>query len=370
VDKETPLEVQASNPAPQPIAASVTGLNIKRKFPLKKVLLIGGSALLVILVGTIVGSWLWYQTQLQPLSPDTTGEVMVVIEPNTTPGEISVLLEDKKVIKSSTAFSIYTRLTKTQNILQAGTYQISPSSSTPEIVDLLTSGAVGSFTVTFLPGATLAQNRKVLIDAGYSEAEVDKGLSATYDSPLFAGKPATTDLEGYIYGDTYKFGTGATVEEILKYTFDTFNEAIVSNNLVTQFKAQGLTLYEGITLASVIQREAIGGDEAQIAQVFYSRLALDMPLGSDVTYQYIADKTGVARDPNLDSPYNTRRYAGLPPGPIASPGIASLKAVGTPAAGDYLYFLSGDDNVTYFGRTNAEHEANIVNHCQQKCQIL
>ena len=95
-----------------------------------------------------------------------------------------------------------------------------------------------------------------------------------------------------------------------------------------------------------------------------------MPLGSDVTYQYIADKTGVARDPNLDSPYNTRRYAGLPPGPIATPGLGSLRAVATPAVGDYLYFLSGDDNVTYYSHTLAEHEANISAHCKIKCSTL
>jgi UPF0755 protein len=109
---------------------------------------------------------------------------------------------------------------------------------------------------------------------------------------------------------------------------------------------------------------------AQIAQVFYSRLALGMPLGSDVTYQYIADKTAVARDTNLDSPYNTRRYAGLPPGPISAPGAKALAATASPAEGDYLYFLSGDDDVTYFARTLEEHESNKVNHCQEKCQIL
>ena len=93
-------------------------------------------------------------------------------------------------------------------------------------------------------------------------------------------------------------------------------------------------------------------------------------LGSDVTYQYITDKLGVPRDINYDSPYNTRRFAGLPPGPIASPGKDALIAVGAPATSDYLFFLSGDDNVTYFARTVEEHEANIRNHCQQKCEII
>ena len=95
-----------------------------------------------------------------------------------------------------------------------------------------------------------------------------------------------------------------------------------------------------------------------------------MPLGSDVTYQYIAEKTGQPRDPNLDSPYNTRKVTGLTPGPISSPSQAALDAVATPASGDYLYFLAGDDDKMYFARTNEEHEQNIQKHCQKKCQIL
>ena len=92
-----------------------------------------------------------------------------------------------------------------------------------------------------------------------------------------------------------------------------------------------------------------------------------MMLGSDVTYQYIADCDGLVRDPGLESPYNTRVVTGLTPGPIAVPGLAALKAVADPATTDYVYFLSGDDDVTYFARTNEEHEANIRDHCQVKC---
>jgi UPF0755 protein len=89
-----------------------------------------------------------------------------------------------------------------------------------------------------------------------------------------------------------------------------------------------------------------------------------------VTYQYIADKTGVPRDTNLDSPYNTRIKTGLTPGPIAVPGLNALLAVANPAAGDYLYFLSGDDDITYYGRTLSDHEANIAAHCKVKCTII
>jgi UPF0755 protein len=228
------------------------------------------------------------------------------------------------------------------------------------------------FNLTFLPGATLADNRQVFLDAGYSATEVDAALAKDYDSPLFQTKPASADLEGYIYGETYSFGTSTSVEAILTSIFDHYYGIVEKNDLIAKYKAQDLTLFEGITLASIVQREASpGGDDmAQISSVFYNRIKEGMPLGSDVTYQYIADKTGVTRDPTLDSPYNTRRYPGLPPGPIAAPGLKALTAVGSPATTGYLYFLSGDDDVTYFATTLAQHEANIRNHCQKKCQII
>ena len=92
-----------------------------------------------------------------------------------------------------------------------------------------------------------------------------------------------------------------------------------------------------------------------------------MQLGSDVTYQYIADRDGLVRDPTMETLYNTRIHTGLTPGPISAPGLSALIAASEPANGDYIYFLSGDDDVTYFAHTNAEHEANIINHCRVKC---
>jgi UPF0755 protein len=367
---ETPPNTPGITPPPQPIETSVTGLTIKKSFGTKKKLIITGIGILALLVGLFTWAFVWYQVSLSPVGKDLNEKVKITIAPSTSPAAIGQQLEEKKIIRSAQAFGYYTRLSGTQNKLQAGTYRLSPAESTQEIVAHLTNGNVDTFDITFLPGATLADNRKVLIAAGYSESEVDDALNSTYSSKLFDGKPEGADLEGYIYGETYRFGSSATVAEILEYTFATYLDVIETNDFIAKFEARNLTLYEGITLASIIQRESIGGDEGQIAQVFYNRIDQGMVLGSDVTYQYIADKTGVARDPNLDSPYNTRRYPGLPPGPIAVPGLDALKAVADPAPGDYLFFLSGDDDVTYFGRTVEEHEQNIINHCKVKCSIL
>lgn len=363
----------------QPLQKTSPGLKPVRSR--KKLLWWILAAAVSVIISVGVACLLWYQAQLQPVDSSNDHYVVVVVESGMTPDAIGDLLEEKKVIKNNVAFDIYTRLTSSRHRLQAGTYRLSPAQSTPQIVDHLTSGRVQQMTVTFYPGATLVDNTDkaedkktdvttVLQRLGYADEEIKAALAKQYDHPIFKDKPASADLEGYIYGETYQFDSGASVESILTRVFDHFYEVIKDENLEEGFAKQGLNLYQGITLASIIQKEAIGGDEAQIAQVFLSRYSIDMPLGSDVTYQYIADKTGAERHPNLDSPYNTRKYKGLPPGPIAAPGLAALKAVANPAPGDYLYFLSGDDNITYFAKTFSEHEKNIRDHCQEKCQIL
>lgn len=343
----------------------------KKRWGVKKWLLAGVIGLLVATIIGALAAYAWYQQNLRAVEPGSDEMVRVTIKPGTSPEGIASQLKENNLIRNEVAFNWYVRAENKSGLLQAGAYRLGKGEDVPTIVKHLTSGTTDTFDITFLPGATLADHRKVLLDAGYSEADVDAALNKTYDSPLFAGKPATADLEGYIYGETYSFGATATPQEILTYVFDHFYTVVKQEKLEEAYKQRGFNLYQGITLASIIQREvATPEDAAQVSQVFQLRLSRDMPLGSDVTYQYIADKTGQERSVDLDSPYNTRKYPGLPPGPISSPGLASLKAVARPAAGDYLYFLSGDDDKTYFARTNEEHEQNIREHCQKKCQII
>lgn len=358
-------------PKASPSAALVTELPFKRSDGRRRVVtLLAG--IFGILLTAVLGGFIWYAHALTAIEPSSTEKVRVTIEPGSDTGTIAATLKKNHLIRSESAFSWYIRLQKKASLLQSGVYRLSKSEDVPTIVGHLTSGNADTFSITFLPGATLAKHRQVLINAGYSPSKVDAALKKSYDKPLlFSGKPAGTDLEGYIYGETYNFPADATPEQILERTFDQYESVIKKENLVALYQAHGFTLYQGITLASIIQREvATPSDAAQVAQVFELRLSRNIQLGSDVTYQYIADKTGQARSVDIDSPYNTRRYAGLPPGPISSPGLAALKAVGSPAPGDYLYFLSGDDDKTYFAHTNEEHEQNIKDHCQKKCQII
>lgn len=336
-----------------------------------KIALIALITAIVIAVGGAIAAYSWYQGQLRPVAPDNEQRVRVVVESGMGPKMIGALLKKHDLIHSTAGFDWYTRLTGTSNVLQAGTYSLSQSMSLPDIISHLKDGKTDTFTITFLPGATVADNKKVLKKAGYSQENIDAAFEKQYDHPLFATKPASADLEGYVYGETYQFAASATVEDILTGTFDQMYKVIEDNGLVAAYKKQGLSLYEGITLASIVQREEKElADQKQVAQVFYLRLEKDMPLGSDPTYQYIADKTGQPRDPGLDSPYNTRKVAGLPPGPISMPGESALLAVAQPAKGDYLYFLNGDDNKMHFAHTQEEHEQNIAQYCKLKCQIL
>lgn len=364
-----PEQLLESSSAPD-LASIDKPKTLQKRASWKKRILIIFSIIIGLIVALIAGLYVWYQQQLSPVSSDTK-YVRVTIASGTTPSGIAKQLKEAGVIRSQAAFAFYTKLTRTQDVLKAGAYNLQPSSSTPDIVKHLVEGKQDTFRITFLPGDTLQNNRKKFLELDYSEQEVDAALNKTYSGRLlFTDKPATADLEGYIYGETYEFDASATVETILNRTFDEYEAVIKANDLINGFKKQGFTLYEGITLASIVQREVpTAGDQAQIARVFLNRLAAGMTLGSDVTYQYIADKTGVERTPNLDSPYNTRKYPGLPPGPIATAGVSALKAVANPATNDYLFFLSGDDDVTYFAKTDAGHQQNIVQHCKKKCLI-
>jgi UPF0755 protein len=354
----------------------------KPKKNIKKLILwiFGGIIALLVLLG--VGAGFWYQSSLGPVNKDDKGRIRVEIVAGSSPAGIAETLKEKKVIQNVLAFDIYTRLSGTRSSLQAGTYSLSPSESVSEIVKHLTSGKTDEISLTFFPGGTLTDPSdkplkektdvsSVLLRAGYSEDEIKSALSKTYSHPLFTDKPAGTTLEGYVYGETYNFSSGATVEEILERTFDEMYKQIQDNNLVEGFKAQGLNLYEGITLASIIQREVSGQtDQKQVAQVFYKRLHEGMALGADSTFIYGAQLLGATPSVDLASPYNTRVHTGLPPGPIASPGVTALIAVAAPASGDYLYFVSGDDGKNYFSRTLEEHEANTRQHCHVNCSLF
>ena len=321
----------------------------------------------VLLVGAALSVWFWYQSALQPLA-SVQQRIRVNIAQGATADDIGQLLERQHVIKSHLAFSWYTRLQGKRNLLQAGTYLFSPTQPVTQIIDWLVAGKVDTFNVTILPGQTLAQIKARLVNDGFSASEIDAAFAQAYDSPLLAQKPAGMSLEGYIYPDTYQVNSDTTPEQLLKRSFDEFYTQIQTAGLTQALQARGFNLHQAITLASIVQLEAnTPEDRRQIAQVFEKRLSLNMMLGSDVTFIYAAKLTGQPATPDLDSPYNTRKYKGLPPGPIATITLDALTAVANPAPGDYLYFVAGDDGAIHYAMTIDEHNANVAKYCIKLC---
>ena len=233
------------------------------------------------------------------------------------------------------------------------------------------------FDFTIKPGETIFDVKKSLIEVGYTEAEIEKAFNADYDFSFLKERPEGASLEGFLYGETHEFYKDATVEEILEVFLTGMDEVIKANELETKYAEQGLSLYEGITLASVIQKEAPSPEQPTVAQVFLMRMDYGMKLGSDVTVSYAIDIVDPERTTYtdnqtallIDSCYNTRLYAGLPCGPISNPGLSALLAVAYPSDTAYLYFLTGDDGLMYYSYTEAEHQQNIYSHCQNLCDV-
>jgi len=232
------------------------------------------------------------------------------------------------------------------------------------------------FSFTILPGETIFDIKDSLTGAGYSESEVETALSKTYNYPMLKNRPAGASLEGFLYGETFEFYKTDSAEKIIETYLENFQNILDEYNFETAFNQHGLSLYEGIVLASIIQKEAAPADQPTVAQIFYSRLEYGWRLGSDVTVSYakkIADPNNqiCAADDNacaitLNSCYNTRINTGLPCGAISNPSLSALEAVANPSDTAYLYFLTGDDGIMYYSDTEAGHEANKI-HCPILC---
>lgn len=319
----------------------------------------------IIILGILMG--LWYSAQLQPREV-SAAQKRVFVQPGSTLIELSEHLEKEGIIKNAFVFQLYMRLNGYQSRVQAGSYVLSPSQSVADIAAYLVKGKVDALRITLVPGQTLPEIRAALEQYGYASHEIDEALSRTYSHPLLASKPSNADLEGYIYPETYELSGDGDVSRLFIQSFDAFYEQIKASNIEQKLVEKKLSLHQAITLSSIIQKEVSDpDDQRRVAQVFLKRLSEGIQLGSDVTFIYGAKKLGVPPSVNLDSPYNTRKYPGLPPGPISNFNLSALQSVADPAPGDYLYFVADVKGVTYFSRTLDEHEENVRRHCTAHC---
>jgi UPF0755 protein len=253
--------------------------------------------------------------------------------------------------------------------MQAGTYALTPSMSTPQIVSKIVNGDVSRSYVTILPGKTVGQIRQTFKQAGYSDSELDAAFNpSTYpDESVLADLPPGATLEGFLYPDSFQKEVDTPAQTIIRESLDEMQTRLTAD-IMNGFKAQGLSVFQGVTLSSIVYQES--GDpsvEPTVAQVFLSRIRQGMPLQSNVTADYASDLAGVARTVTINSPYNTYLHPGLPPGPIGNMVDSALKAVAHPSNTDYLYFVAGDNGVVHFSQTEAEHEQAVKQYCTKQC---
>jgi UPF0755 protein len=291
-----------------------------------------------------------------------------VIQSGESVQRIADNLERENLIKKADFFKFYVWKEKLSNKLQAGNYEISSAMAIPEIVDL------------FIGGKIKSDEIKITIPEGFLNKEIDERLASNnliqksefikFDKnnnldlskyEFLKDKPENAGLQGYYFPDTYIYYKESTIENIAKKMLDNFDQKL-SQDLREEIKNQNKSIFEIIIMASIIEKEAgLVEDMGKVASVFQNRLNIGKALESDATINYITE-SGRTRstydDLQIDSPYNTYKYSGLPPTPISNPGINAIKAAIYPEKTDYFYFLTKGDKETVFSKTYDEHLKN------------
>ncbi|KAA3661363.1 MAG: endolytic transglycosylase MltG [Chloroflexi bacterium] len=322
---------------------------------------------------------------LQQPAGTAVGTVAFVIESGETADTISNNLVQAHLLNDADLFRSYIRYVGIDAELEAGEYNLTADLTIPELAEALTRSVVQETSLTFIEGwrveemaDLLAAQQPALIDANTFLSIVKR--QTPYDLSQYdflASLPVNESLEGFMFPDTYRVPADANAAYLVDLMLQNFGER-VTPAMRQAFGSQGLLLREAVTLASIIEREAVVGTERPLmAGVFYNRLAQGMRLEADPTVQYpLGYQTDTGswwksplyfEDLELKSPYNTYEFDGLPPGPIANPGLASLQAVAEPTANDYIFFVvdctSPVPGTHNFSVTYDEHVANV-----QKCR--
>lgn len=325
--------------------------------------------ILLLFIIVILGVFAWYQFSLFPIDPEDDTRRPVTIRSGLSVSDIGALLELKGVIRSARAFSLYTRLNGAQTALQAGDFSLQPSMSVPEIVEALRRGFSEEAAVTIPEGFTVTDVDSLLSKKGLMEAGAFTKCAQECDLTAYDFLPSGKAMhkrggrvEGYLFPETFLVTSDHfSAEAFLKRLLDTFKTRVVTG-LALDLSASKRSLHEIITMASLIEEEAKTDDERPvIAGILWKRLDGKIGLGVDATVRYVLEKpTGALteKDLDVDSPYNLRKYRGLPPGPIANPGIASITAALHPIDSKYWYYLHGKDGLIRYAETNDEHNKN------------
>jgi UPF0755 protein len=319
--------------------------------------------LVVIAVGAAGGgAYLLWSGMHQPFRA-FEGEQFVEIPAGAGSRAIARRLVDAGVVADSWTFRAAVRWLGRGQALQAGEYRFADAATPLEIVERLARGDVYTLAITFPEGLTIGEMADVFESRGLGTAQSFRDAARDV-SAIAALDPAARDLEGYLFPETYPVARRIDAAALVGVMVERFKT--VYGELTMGAPPTALTTRQVVTLASLVEKETARADERPVvAAVYRNRLAIGMGMQADPTVIYALRKRGkydgnIRRvDLAIDSPYNTYRYRGLPPGPIAAPGRAALEAALAPAAAKYLYFVSRNDGSHVFAETLREHNANV-----------
>lgn len=320
---------------------------------------------------------LWVRSTVRkPVAHDSADRI-ISFEPGTGTQTIIARLADAGIVQYPTALKAYLKITGRGGALKAGDYRFSSPISPLQAIDKIARADVVLERVTIPEGFNRFEIAETLADKT-GKATAEEFLKLTEDqTPIEQITRTARDLEGYLFPDTYNYSAKTTAEELVRAMVSRFDE-VFTPEWATRASEIGLTVHQVVTLASLVEEEARVPDERPlVASVFMNRLQRGMPLASDPTFIYAAvlarDYDGNPNQPRHRtrlSPYNTYLVAGLPPGPICSPGRASLEAALYPASSDYLYFVvNGTGGRHKFSRTSAEHDLAVAEYRRQQREL-
>jgi UPF0755 protein len=326
--------------------------------------------MLVIITGIIL--YTSYRNSIyNPISNQVgTKKMEVVINKGSGPSQIADTLYNEGLIRNKTTFRIYMKLSKLDRKIKAGKYEFTTDMNVVDIVDKMVKGQVklDTIKVTIPEGYEIKNIAEAVEKAGLVKKEdfLKAAQEGKYSYDFLKDLPdRSVKLEGYLFPDTYEFSKDATAEEIINRMLERFDE-VFNSDMRQKAKSMNLSIDKIVTMASIVEREAkVAEERPVVAAVFYNRLKIKMPLQSCATIQYALGERKeklLNKDLEIKSPYNTYKNGGLPIGPIANPGKASLEAALNPADVKYLYFVLTDPvkgthtfTVSYDDFLNAKH---------------
>ncbi len=332
---------------------------------MRKRLLLAVVCLVLLSAGAAALVWQELLARLDAPHPGAAGAgVFVDVEPGDSIPVIANRLAAAGVVAEEWLFRLAVRRSGRDRELQAGEYFFDAPLSPLAVVAKIADGRVHMRPITFPEGLTLPEMASIAQAKGLGSAAAFSA-AASRTALISDLDPHATDLEGYLFPETYSLPRHATVDDLVAAMVAQFRR-VFDDELRRRAAERGLSVRETVTLASIIQRETgAGAEHGLVSAVFNNRLRIGMPLQSDPTVIYALERAGIydgnltRRNMQVDSPYNTYRYGGLPPGPIAAPGRGVLRAALEPADVTYLYFVSRNDGTHAFANTLREHNRNV-----------